>query len=66
MKRMIYVLTVIPVLCFAESKDDKNYNIMPLIKYEFVSTENQQYHAPRGGIVFMKDGVGGGGGFHYQ
>jgi hypothetical protein len=54
MKRIIYALVFIPALCFAESEDDKNYNIMPMFKYEFVSVENQQYHAPRAGMVFMK------------
>jgi hypothetical protein len=56
MKRMIYALAFIPALCFAESEDEKNYNIMPLIKYESVSVENRQYHTPRAGMVFMKGG----------
>jgi hypothetical protein len=54
MKRLVYALTFIPVLCFAEDKDNKNYNIIPLFNYEFVSVENRQYHAPGGGMVFMK------------
>ncbi|MDR0718324.1 MAG: hypothetical protein LBF78_01710 [Treponema sp.] len=54
MKGMIFVLAVIPVLCFAENNGDKNYNIIPIFKHEFVSFENQQYHTPRGGMIFMK------------
>jgi hypothetical protein len=54
MKGMIYVLALIPVLCFAENNDDKNYNIIPIFKHEFVSVENQQYHTPRAGMIFMK------------
>jgi hypothetical protein len=54
MKRLMYVLIFMPLLGFADDKGDKNYSIIPLATYEFVSTENRQYHAPGGGLVFTR------------
>jgi hypothetical protein len=54
MKKLMYVLIFMPLLGFAEDKDGKDYSIIPLAAYEFVSLENRQYHAPGGGLVFMK------------
>jgi hypothetical protein len=54
MKRLMYVLVFMPLLGFAEEKDDKDYSIIPMATYEFVSVDKQQYHAPGGGLVFMK------------
>jgi hypothetical protein len=54
MKRLMYVLVFIPLLGFAEDRDDKDYSIIPLATYEFVSVDNQRYHAPGGGLVFMR------------
>jgi hypothetical protein len=51
MKRLLYVLIFMPLLGFAEEKD---YSIIPLAAYEFVSLADQQYHAPGAGLVFMK------------
>jgi hypothetical protein len=47
----MYVLIFMPLLGFAE---DKDYRIIPMAAYDFVSFENQRYHAPGGGVVFMK------------
>jgi hypothetical protein len=35
--------------CFAE---DEGVRIIPLLNYESVSLENQQYHVPGGGYIF--------------
>jgi hypothetical protein len=51
MKRLMYVLVFMPLVGFAE---DKDHSIIPLAAYEFVSLANQQYHAPGGGLVFMR------------
>jgi hypothetical protein len=39
------------VCCFAE---DANTRIIPLLNYEFVSLENQQFHAPGGGLILSQ------------
>jgi hypothetical protein len=38
------------VFCFAE---DEGTRIIPLLNYEFVSLEDQQYHAPGGGLIVL-------------
>jgi hypothetical protein len=45
------MLIFMPLLGFAE---DKDYRIIPLATYDFISLENQRFHAPGGGLVFMK------------
>lgn len=36
--------------CFAE---DEGVRIIPLLNYEFFSVENQQFHAPGGGLILL-------------
>jgi hypothetical protein len=57
MKRLMYVLAFMPLLGFAEDRDGKevkDYSIIPIATYEFISVDDQQYHVPGGGMVFMK------------
>jgi hypothetical protein len=57
MKRLMYALVFIPLLGFAEDRDDKeekDYSIIPMAAYEFISVDGQQYHVPGGGLVFLK------------
>jgi hypothetical protein len=36
--------------CFAE---DEGVRLIPLLNYEYVSVENQQFHAPGGGLILL-------------
>ena len=55
MGKVFFVLFLFSALwVFAEDKDDKDYSIIPMATYEFISLENQQYHVPGGGLVFLK------------
>jgi hypothetical protein len=36
--------------CFAE---DEGVRIIPFLNYEFFSVENQQFHAPGGGLILL-------------
>jgi hypothetical protein len=54
MKRLACVLVFMPLLGFAEDREDKGYNIIPMATYEFISVDDRQYHVPGGGLVFMK------------
>jgi hypothetical protein len=54
MRRLVYVLVLMPLLGFAEDREEKDYSIIPLAAYEFVSLGSRGYHAPGGGLVFMK------------
>ncbi|MDR0760237.1 MAG: hypothetical protein LBF74_09040 [Treponema sp.] len=54
LKRKVLVLWMvfITIFCFAE---EEALRIIPLLNYEFVSLEDQQYHAPGGGLLVLYD-----------
>jgi hypothetical protein len=44
-------MVFVAVFCFAE---DEGLTIIPLLNYDFVSLENQQFHAPGGGVIVLQ------------
>jgi hypothetical protein len=46
-----FIFSAIP--CPAQDTKDSGFNVIPMLNYEFVSVEKQQYHAPRGGLVLL-------------
>ncbi|MDR2479244.1 MAG: hypothetical protein LBD48_08025 [Treponema sp.] len=40
--------------CPAQDKKNRSFNIVPMLNYELVSLENQHYHVPGGGLIFLK------------
>jgi hypothetical protein len=46
----ILCMVFMALFCFAE---DEGVKIIPLLNYEFISLENQQYHAPGGGLILL-------------
>jgi hypothetical protein len=44
-------MVFVAVFCFAE---DERLTIIPLLNYDFVSLENQQFHAPGGGLIILQ------------
>jgi len=53
MKKLIclFILLFTGLLSFAEENDIR---IVPILNYDFVSVENQNYHLPGGGLILMK------------
>jgi hypothetical protein len=52
LKALVLCMVFTTVFCFAEGEGLK---IIPLLNYEFVSLEDQQYHAPGGGLLVLHD-----------
>jgi hypothetical protein len=49
-KAIIPCMVFAAAFCFAE---DEGLRIIPLLNYDFVSLENQRYHAPGGGVLLL-------------
>ena len=59
MKRTIcfFVLTLTGLISFAEEAveaTEEKIHIVPMLDYEYVSLEQQEYHLPGGGLIFLK------------
>jgi hypothetical protein len=50
-KTLVLCMVFMTALCFAEGE---GMRIIPLLNYEFVSLEDQQYHAPGGGLIVLQ------------
>jgi hypothetical protein len=50
-KALMLCMVFITAFCFAEGE---GIRIIPLLNYEFVSLEEQQYHAPEGGLIVLQ------------
>jgi hypothetical protein len=49
-KVFIFCMMFGAAFCFAE---DEGVRIIPMLNYDFISLENQQYHAPGGGLILL-------------
>jgi hypothetical protein len=47
---LMFLLTAV---CFADETEAGDLSIIPLLNYEFVSLERQQYHAPGSGLILL-------------